>query len=310
MTFNQSEKHRINTGDSIYLKDIGDFDIQNAADSDFINGATTLSNIQENKLLFIDNITDNRLPFLQDTKNDAALFIIPKNTNEKIAVPHIKTDNPRIAFATLVSKIFDYPHTYFNSYYSPDELIDTFPHATVMPGCHIHKTAKIGKNSLIMPNVTIGPHCVIGNNVIIKSGTVIGLPGFGVIHQDNLEHVHLPHIGGVIIDDNVELGSLNTVCSGTIHPTIIESYTKTDDIVHIAHNCHIKKGVIITAQVEISGSVTIEQGAYIGPNTSIIDQINIGENAFIGIGSNVIKPVVENAKVAGNPARCIKTKKH
>ena len=106
----------------------------------------------------------------------------------------------------------------------------------------------------------------------------------------------------MVIQDNVEIGALNTVAGGTIHPTVVEVDVKTDDHVHIAHNCRIGPRTIITACAELSGSVRIGADCWIGPNASIRDGISVGDGAFVGIGSNVIAPVLPRAIVYGNPA--------
>jgi UDP-3-O-[3-hydroxymyristoyl] glucosamine N-acyltransferase len=113
----------------------------------------------------------------------------------------------------------------------------------------------------------------------------------------------MPHVAGVYIGDHVVIGALNTVASGTIHPTVVEDYVKTDDHVHIAHNCHIGARTLITACAELSGSVVVGPDCWIGPNASVRDGVDIGAKAFVGIAANVVGPVSAGETVMGNPAR-------
>ena len=69
----------------------------------------------------------------------------------------------------------------------------------------------IGNNCVIDDNVSIKKRTIIGNNVKIQSGTVIGGEGFGYLKSDKFGMINFPHIGGVILEDNVEVGSNNTI---------------------------------------------------------------------------------------------------
>ena len=213
------------------------------------------------------------------------------------------SDSPRVIFSNIVCHIFGYPDKYFNNCYSSEELKTNFPGVNIMQGCSIHKNTEIGKGSVIFPNVYIGPNCKIGKRVIIKPNTTIGAPGFGIISCQSLKHTHLPHVGGVNIQNDVEIGALNTICSGTIHPTVISQHSKFNDHVHLAHNCNIKKGVQIGAHAVVCGSVEIGAGSWIGPNSSISHGIIIGENCFVGISCNLRKSIESNIRVSGNPAK-------
>ena len=177
------------------------------------------------------------------------------------------------------------------------------PKASISPHASIHPTANIGQNvtiadfatigpyviigdgAEIRSGVTIGPHVKIGRNCLIKSNSVIGQEGFGIEKDGARNNLRLPHIGSAIIGDYVEIGALNTVCSGTLDPTLVGDYVKTDDHVHIAHNVEIGRNCIVTACAEIFGSVRIGEYTWLGPNCSIINNVDIGVGVFIGIGS-------------------------
>ena len=284
----------------------GNFNKENFEDFDYIDGVSTLDIPLPNKLIFLDDFSSDIQNQINLIETDEALLILPKDFIGKTNKPTLFTDYPRDLFAKLVTKLFRYDETYWNQ----DGLIDSSAEidisTKIMSNVSVGPGVKIGKNCLIYPNVVIGPNCVLGDEVIIKSNTVIGQAGFGIYRDKDGLNRHLPHVGAVIIEDYVEIGALNTVVAGTIHPTVVESFVKTDDHVHIAHNDYISKGVQIAAHALLSGSVFVGENAWLGPNITIIDHVKIGKESFIGSGTNIVKEVSEGATVVGNPGKKIR----
>ncbi len=180
----------------------------------------------------------------------------------------------------------------------------------------IGKKTQIGHNTIIESNVIIGNNCDIGNNVIIKNsvignnvrildGAVIGKKGFGFF-PDDTKNLRYPHIGMVIINDNVEVGCNNTIDRGSLSNTVIGKNTFLDNQVHIAHNVNIGKNCIITAQVGFAGSASIGDKVLIGGQSGISGHLKIGNNVQIGGGSGVVKNIPDNSKVMGYPAKDIR----
>jgi len=167
----------------------------------------------------------------------------------------------------------------------------------------------IGDNSIIQENVIIRDCVRIGNKVFIKSGAMIGNPGFGFVKEGNGTLVKFPQIGNVIINDNVEIGSNTSIDRGALSDTIIGSGTKIFNLCHIAHNVIIGEQTIITAHADISGSVKIGNNVWIGPNSTLIGHQIIGDNSIIGAGSVVLRDVPSNEVWVGNPARFLRENK-
>jgi len=165
------------------------------------------------------------------------------------------------------------------------------------------KGVRVGANTIIHHNVVIGDEVIIGQRCVIKSGAIIGENGFGFERDSQGNAVRLPHLGTVIIDDDVEIGSLTTVCRGTLGNTRLRKGSKIDDHVHIAHNVDVGEDAFIIACAEVSGGVRIGARAWLAPNSSVINQVNIGADAVIGLGSVVLKSVPNGAVVVGNPAK-------
>ena len=172
---------------------------------------------------------------------------------------------------------------------------------TIGPNSFIGKNTIIGEDSIIHPNVTIYNNIEIGNNVIINSGSVLGANGFGVL-SNNENLMQVPHIGTVIIEDNVVLGAGCTVDRATMTSTKIGSGTKIDGQVHIAHNVKIGKNCIIAGQSAIGGSSQLGDNVILGGQVGVIDNLVIGDNCKVAAKSAVMKSLDKNIIVSGIPA--------
>lgn len=230
----------------------------------------------------------------------AATLIAPPGTAPGSGAV-IEANNPRLAFAKALHAIALEP-----GFDEPSSRSDIASDAIVSPTAVIGRGVRIGSRTVIGHHVVIADGVTIGADCYIKSHAIIGEPGFGFEPDEEGVPVRILHLGTVVIGDRVEIGSLNTVCRGTLGATIIENDVKFDDHVHVAHNCRIRRGAIVTACVEISGGVDIGEFSWIGPNASIIQKIVIGNRVFVGIGSTVTKSVADGFVVAGNPARVLR----
>lgn len=117
----------------------------------------------------------------------------------------------------------------------------------------LNKGVVVGAETVIENNVVVGAGVEIGARCVVKSGAVIGEDGFGFERDELGRPIRLIHLGSVVIGDDVEIGSLATVCRGTLGNTVIEDFAKIDDHVHIAHNVVVRTAALITACAEVSG---------------------------------------------------------
>ena len=167
----------------------------------------------------------------------------------------------------------------------------------------VHDDARIPATSSVGVRAWIGPRVVIGDHCVIHPMAVLGGPGFGFADAPDGERLRMPHVGGVILGSQVDVGSFTTVREGTMRPTVLGDLVKVDDHVHIAHNCQVDVGAVITAGATIAGSVRIGAGAWIGPNATISDGCVIGADVFIGAGAVVLRDCLAPGVYSGNPAR-------
>lgn len=174
--------------------------------------------------------------------------------------------------------------------------------STIEASVHIGNHVVIGKNCRIHPNAVIYDNCVIGNNVIIHSGAIIGADGFGYKFRNN-QHIKVPHVGNVVIEDNVEIGANTCIDRGALGSTRIGLGSKIDNLVQLGHNNNVGRHVIICGQSGISGSCTIEDGAVLAGSVGVADHIKIGTRAVVMARSGISQDVAPGTQVWGSPAK-------
>ena len=293
----------------------GDVSIKN----DFkIHSFESLDKARENDLTFLNSIKYQNLSL----KTNAAACITSPNLSKFLPKKCIKLNVKNVLFAvTQASKMFypnadiDCPDTNLSK---SEEVIKLYPGVKFGENILIGKNVKIGKNSLIgsnsiiESNVSIGDNCIIGsfviiknslifNNVHIQDGAKIGVKGFGFIPIKN-KNMRTPHIGKVILEDNVEIGANCTIDRGSLTDTIIGQNTFLDNQVHVAHNVKIGKNCMIAGQVGFAGSTKLGDNVVIRGQAGVSGHLKIGNNVKIGGGSGVINDIPDNHQVMGYPA--------
>ncbi|MBD1138627.1 UDP-3-O-(3-hydroxymyristoyl)glucosamine N-acyltransferase [Pelagibacterales bacterium SAG-MED41] len=276
---------------------------------------------QKNEITFFDSIKYKS----QATTTKAGACITTKKLSEHLPkkVEKVIVENVLFELAILLKKIYpksdiDYPDF---SLKKPNKN----KYKTVKFGNNvlIGKNVKIGNNTLIGSNtiiehdVRIGSDNIIGSNVIIKNSIIgnrvviqdncqIGQKGFGFIPMKN-KNIKFPHIGKVVLDDEVEIASGCTLDRGSVDDTYIGKNTYLDNQVHVAHNVKIGSNCMIAGQVGFAGSATIGDNVSIGGQAGVSGHLKVGNNVKIGGGSGVIKDVPDNQIIMGYPAVNLKS---
>jgi len=266
-----------------------------------------------------------------------ALVVTPKAKTER---PRIVVERPMLAVQKMLSAVAPKRHTPPAGVH-PSAVVDPScqlgegvaigPLVVIGPGCKIGAKTVIQPGTVIGARVEIGENCIIGagcliadviqigNRVILQQGAVLGSDGFGYAteRESNLErrlrgnrdleeesnpHLKIPHIGTVIIEDDVEIGSCTTIDRSTMGATTIGQGSKIDNLVMIAHNCRIGKEVLIIGTTAIGGSSTIEDRAIISGSACISDHIRIGKDSIVEGMSGVMRDVPSGEIHAGMPA--------
>jgi UDP-3-O-[3-hydroxymyristoyl] glucosamine N-acyltransferase LpxD len=236
-----------------------------------------------------------------------AVLLAPPGSADLASGTRILVDDPQFAFALALHLFFapkERPGVAASAHVDPSAAIGEG--VMVGEGCVIGSGVVIGDGSEIRHMVVLGAGVKVGARCLIGSHSVIGEVGFGWAKDKDGRRQRMPHVGSVHIGDDVEIGALTSIASGTLAPTRIGDRVKIDDHVFIAHNCDIGDNVIIIAGAEISGSVRIGRDSWIGPMVSIRDGLHIADNVLVGIGSTVVKSIDEAGIYAGSPARYLK----
>jgi UDP-3-O-[3-hydroxymyristoyl] glucosamine N-acyltransferase len=269
-----------------------------------ISGVCTFASPEAGKLCFAQSL---EMLSSNDPTERGAILLAPPGSEQIVRGTVICVAAPRLAFARAAERV-----------------IGARRQSGVARSASVHGTAVIGEN------VTIGENCVIGERVeigddtelrhnivvahgvrigrrcLIKSNCVLGEEGFGFEKDSEGQNIRIPHVGSVLIEDDVEIGGSTTVVAGTISPTRIRRGVKLDDHVFIAHNCDIGADSLVIACAEVSGSVVIGENCWIGPNASIRDGLRIAPGSLVGIGSVVTRSIEVAGVYAGVPARLMK----
>jgi UDP-3-O-[3-hydroxymyristoyl] glucosamine N-acyltransferase len=211
--------------------------------------------------------------------------------------------SPRLAFAKVVDQIIKNDD---NNFINDVDLHRKNSNIRVGENVFIAKGVSIGDYTEIHHNVTILSNTIIGKNCIIRSNSSIATEGLG-LEMDNETGLYFkfPQIGGVILEDFVEIGPNSTIRKSALDDTIIGRGTKIGSMCNIGHNCIIGMNCIFTCNVIVSGSSNIGNDVYFGVSSSIRNGISIESNSTIGQGAVITKNVPEYETWVGNPAKKI-----
>lgn len=175
------------------------------------------------------------------------------------------------------------------------------PRATIHSHVSIYPGVRIGSHFTCHSNASIRDNVTIGDRVTIHNGAVVGADGHGYVeHQGVLAKI--PQVGGVVIEDDVELGANVTIDRATMGVTLIRKGVKLDNLVHIGHNCDIGSYSSFSAQTGISGSVKVGEWCVFGGQVGCADHVTIGKRVKVAARSGVPNDVVDDQVVGGYPA--------
>jgi UDP-3-O-[3-hydroxymyristoyl] glucosamine N-acyltransferase len=171
-----------------------------------------------------------------------------------------------------------------------------YPHATIGAG------ARIGEDCIIHARASIRERVVLGNRVIVQDGAVIGSDGFGFARTPDGDHQKIPQIGGVVIEDDVEIGANTTIDRPAVGETRICAGAKIDNLVQVAHGVRIGRRVLLAAQVGIAGSTILEDDVTLAGQVGVAGHLTLGKGVVATAQSGIPNSVPEGAFISGYPA--------
>lgn len=246
-------------------------------------------------------------------------------------VPAEMAAEARCAVLVSANPVFDFARVLrlFHPPYRPPAGIDATavispsarigPEASIGAYCVIGADASIGRDAVLHPHVTIYPGVrigddftchshvsvregvTIGNRVTLLNGAVIGADGFGFVEYDG-DLIKVPQVGGVILEDDVEIGANTTIDRATMGATVVRRGVKLDNLIQIGHNCEIGDFSRMAAQTGLAGSVKVGRWCQFGGQSGFADHSRIGDRVLVMAQAGVHGHTPDNSTVGGTPA--------
>ncbi|MDY3974475.1 UDP-3-O-(3-hydroxymyristoyl)glucosamine N-acyltransferase [uncultured Veillonella sp.] len=241
---------------------------------------------------------------------------------EGVSIPQIVVDNAKVAFSQLLGLYHPpvvVPRTIHETAIigknvTLGENISVGPYCIINdnavigdnvvlhPYVYIGHNAKIGEDTVIYPGAVVHENCVLGKRVVLRAKAVIGGEGFGFATENGV-HTHIPQVGNVILEDDVEVGSCSCIDNATMGSTMVRRGTKIDNLVHLGHNVEIGEDCFLIAQVGIAGSTKCGNHVIFAGQTGSSGHLTIGDNVTFAGKTGIIGNVPSNSTYAGFPMR-------
>lgn len=272
--------------------------------------ASSLNSPQNNSVMFITKEHIDEWNSVMKVKECIVIWPesekVPVEVDNKHAI--IKSQDPRKRYAlffrengiTYNTKVKDYKMVNGAYIVNGAKIGDN---VDIFPGAYIDSEVEIGDNCYIGSGVKLIGRIKIGSNVIIRENTVIGSDGLTRMRDDCGKVATIPQFGGVIIEDNVQIGALTVIAKGAIDDTVIHSGCRIDNCCFISHNVQLGDDSVVVGETIMFGSSSTGEQAFISGNVTIRDGVRVGNKSVVGMGATVIKPVPDGVTVKGNPAK-------
>lgn len=273
-----------------------------------VSGLSTLALAGPQQLSFLAN--SKYLAQLQDTR--AAAVILRPEQAQECPVACLLSDNPYLTFARATALFVGdkgaVAGVHPSAVVAPDSDIDSSasvgPNAVVEAGVvlgagvivganvYLGADCRIGAGSRIHPGAVLYREVQLGKNCIIHSNAVLGADGFGFAPSAaGWEKIH--QLGGVRIGDRVEVGACTTIDRGALEDTVVEDGAIIDNLVQIAHNCHIGKNTAIAGCTGLAGSTIIGANCTLAGGVGVVGHVEICDNVHITGMTMVTKSITE-----------------
>jgi len=261
-------------------------------------------------------------PQLRETRASAVIIGDKADAAVPAGTAALRTPHAYVAFARAAEIFAPRPATPAGVHplASVDASAAIAPDASIAAFVSVGPGARIGARSIVYPHVTIGEgatlgeDCVvharvsirervtIGNRVVIQDGAVIGSDGFGFATGPDGTHHKIPQAGGVVIEDDVEIGANTAIDRPAVGATRIGAGSKIDNLVQVAHGVKIGKGVLLAAQVGIAGSSKLEDKVTLAGQVGVAGHLTIGKGVIATAQTGIPNSVDAGSFISGYPA--------
>jgi UDP-3-O-[3-hydroxymyristoyl] glucosamine N-acyltransferase len=170
------------------------------------------------------------------------------------------------------------------------------------PHVSVGRDAEIGADCVIHAHVSIREQVRLGDRVVLQDGVVIGADGYGFARRRDGTHEKIPQVGGVVIEDDVEIGANTTVDRPAVGETRIGAGSKIDNLVQIAHGVQVGRNVLLAAQVGVAGSSVIEDQVTLAGQVGVAGHLTIGKGTIATAQTGIPNSVDPGSFISGYPA--------
>jgi UDP-3-O-[3-hydroxymyristoyl] glucosamine N-acyltransferase len=260
--------------------------------------------------------------YAPELRRTRASAVIATPQTEGVSCAVLRTANPYLTFAKAIELFADpwRPAAGIHAQAAVDPAASVAADASIGAFAFIAEGARIGARTVVHSHVSvgrfaeIGEDCIVhaqasirervrlGNRVVVQDGVVIGSDGYGFARQADGTHQKIPQVGGVVIEDDVEIGANTTVDRPAVGETRIAAGTKIDNLVQIAHGVRVGRNVLLAAQVGIAGSSVIEDQVTLAGQVGVSGHITIGKGAIATAQTGIPNSVEAGAFISGYPA--------
>lgn len=181
--------------------------------------------------------------------------------------------------------------------------------ALIDPSAEIADSAEIGPFAIVGEGCVVGEGCIVSSRASLERNVKLGSDvriGVGsVIGGDPQDLKYRGEPTWVEIGDGTTIREYSTVNRGTTQSfkTTVGKNCFLMSYVHLAHDCHVGDGVIISNGTHLAGHVTIDEKAIVSGLVGFHQFATIGRYSFIGGCSRVAKDVPPYVKAVGNPIK-------
>jgi UDP-N-acetylglucosamine acyltransferase len=183
------------------------------------------------------------------------------------------------------------------------------PTALVDGSAQIAEDAEIGAFAIVGPGCVIGDDCVVAARATLERNVHLGarvrIGSGSVLGGDPQDLKFKGEQTTVEIGEGTTIREFTTINRGTSQSfkTSVGKNCFLMSYVHLAHDCHIGDGVIISNGTQLAGHVTIDEKAIVSGLVGFHQFATIGRYSFIGGCSRVAKDVPPYVKAVGNPIK-------
>ena len=280
----------------------------NQDDNIILNNISNSTDGNNMSIDWVNKRKDNKQVIVEQSKARVIICdsdIIYNDTIKNQKKVLIKVLNPRLVIAKIGNEFFIQRKIgiHKSAIIHEDAIIGE--NVYIGPNSSVGK-CRIGNKCIIDANVVIYDDVEIGKNVRIYSGTIIGHDGMGCELDRDGSLIPFPHLGKVIIEDDVTIGANCSIAKGSLSNTVIGKNSKLNALVNISHNDVIGKHVWVSSNVNISGSVNIGDNCVIYSSSVFREGLIVGKDVLIGMGAVVTKDIPNNEVWYGNPAKKVR----